>query len=71
MAQTAEVIQEDPAAHPIIVRELVVRATDEALNETFAGHGVHPDRILSIMRQPGSHKAIGDYWPKYRLIYRA
>ena len=71
MTQTADVIQKDPAAHPVIVRELVVRATEEALNEALAEHGVQPDQILSIMWQPGSHMAIGDHWPKYRLIYRA
>jgi hypothetical protein len=71
MAQSANIIQEDPAAHRVILRELVVPATEEALNRVLAETGVQPDQILSIMLQPGSHMAIGDHWPTYRVIYRA
>ena len=71
MAQAAQVIQKDRAAHAVTVRELVVRATEEALNKALAEHGVQPDQILSIMWQSRSHMAIGEYWPKYRVIYRA
>jgi hypothetical protein len=71
MAQMANTIQEDPTPHHVIVRELVVPATEEALNRALAQAGVQADEILSIMWQPGSHMAIGDHWPKYRVIYRA
>jgi hypothetical protein len=70
MAQTAHTIEKD-AARPVMVRELIVRATEEALNQALGEHGIQPDHILSIMFEPGSHMAIGDYWPKYRVIYRA
>jgi hypothetical protein len=48
-----------------------VPATEEALNRALAQAGVQADEILSIVWQPGSHMAIGDHWPKYRVIYSA
>jgi hypothetical protein len=52
------------------VREIVVPASEEALNAAIAEHRIEPDRIISVMLQSGQHLAVGDYEPKYRVIYR-
>jgi hypothetical protein len=52
------------------VREIVVAADEVALNRALAEHRVEPDKIISVMLQPGQSMAIGDYGPKYRVLYR-
>ena len=53
------------------IREIVVPATETALNAAVAEHEIEPDRIISVIFQPGQSLAIGDHAAKYRLIYRA
>ena len=57
-------------ANAVIVRELVVPATEKELNHALSQHKVRPDRILSIMWDPESTMA-GGIGPQYRVIYRA
>ena len=49
--------------------ELLVSATEEELNQAPRERRV-PDRILSIMLEPGT-KIAGGSGPRYRVIYRA
>jgi hypothetical protein len=56
----------------MVVRELVVLATEEALNEGLVQRAIQPDQIISIMWQPATGMAIGGHGlPQYRVIYRA
>jgi hypothetical protein len=52
------------------IRELVVSATEDALNAAIAEHQIGPDKIISVIFLPRRELAIGDYEAKYRLIYR-
>jgi chorismate mutase len=52
------------------VRELVVAANEAALNEALAENQIEPEKIISVILQPGQHLAIGDHKPKYRVVYR-
>jgi len=53
------------------IRELVVNATEDALNAAVSEYQIEPDKIISVIFQPRKELAIGDYEAKYRLIYRA
>ena len=53
------------------VREIVVAADAAALNQALAEHRVEPEKIISVMLQPGQSMAIGDHGAKYRVLYRA
>ena len=55
---------------PANVREIVVAADEAALNQALADHRIEPEKIISVMLQPGQSMAIGDYGPKYRVLYR-
>ena len=52
------------------IRELVVSATEDALNAAVAEHQIEPDKIISVIFLPRRELAIGDCGAKYRLIYR-
>jgi hypothetical protein len=52
------------------VRELVVAADQEALNAALERNQIRPEKIISVIWQEGQHMAIGDYGPRYRVIYR-
>jgi hypothetical protein len=52
------------------IRELVVSATEDALNAAVAEHQIEPDKIISVIFLPRRELAIGEYEAKYRLIYR-
>ena len=52
------------------IRELVVSATEDALNAAVAEYQIEPDKIISVIFLPRRELAIGDYGAKYRLIYR-
>jgi hypothetical protein len=54
----------------ISIREVVVNATEDALNAAVTQHQIEPDKIISVIFQPRRELAIGDYCAKYRLIYR-
>ena len=54
----------------ISIREVVVNATEDALNTAVIQHQIEPDKIISVIFQPRKELAIGDYAAKYRLIYR-
>jgi hypothetical protein len=53
------------------LREVVIPATETALNAAVAEHDIAPDQIISVIFQPGQALAVGDHAAKYRLIYRA
>jgi hypothetical protein len=52
------------------VREIVVPANEAALNAAITDNQIEPQKIISVMLQPGQHMAIGDNGPKYRVLYR-
>jgi len=52
------------------IREIVVPATEQALNAAVMKNQIEPDKIISVILQPRNPLAIGDYEAKYRLIYR-
>jgi chorismate mutase len=52
------------------IREIVVPATEDALNEAVTANQIQPDKIISVIFQPRQQLAIGDYEAKYRVIYR-
>lgn len=54
-----------------LVREIVVAAQETALNAALERHEVSPERIISVMLEPGTTLAIGDHGPRYRVLYRA
>jgi hypothetical protein len=53
------------------IHEIVVTATEEALNAAIAERGIQPDKIISVIYEPRRELAIGDYGAKYRVIYRS
>jgi hypothetical protein len=53
------------------IREIVVSATEEALNAAIAERAIQPDKIISVIYEPRKELAIGDYGAKYRVIYRS
>ena len=54
------------------LKELVVKADEESLNNAIAERRIAPESIVSVMLQPGSGLAIGEFGEaKYRVIYRA
>jgi chorismate mutase len=52
------------------VREIIVAADEAALNHAIMENQIEPDKIVSVMFQPGQSMAIGDHGPKYRVLYR-
>jgi hypothetical protein len=54
----------------ISIREVIVNATEDALNTAVTEHQIEPDKIISVIFLPQRELAIGDYKAKYRLIYR-
>jgi hypothetical protein len=52
------------------VREVIVNATEDALNAAIAEHQIEPEKIITVIFQPRRELAIGDHQAKYRLIYR-
>jgi hypothetical protein len=52
------------------IREIVVPATEQALNAAVMENQIEPDKIISVILLPRHTLAIGDYEAKYRLIYR-
>ena len=52
------------------VREIVVAATEEALNIAITENQIQPEKIISVILQPAKHLAVGDYKAKYRVLYR-
>jgi len=53
------------------LKEVIVKADEESLNNVIAEKHIAPESIISVMLQPGSGMAIGDSEAKYRVIYRA
>jgi chorismate mutase len=52
------------------VREIVVTANQEALNTAILENRIEPEKIISVILEPRKQLAIGDYEPKYRVLYR-
>lgn len=53
-----------------LVRELIVNATEDELNQALAKNKIAPEKIITVIFQPQRELAIGDYEAKYRVIYR-
>ena len=53
------------------LKEIIVKADEDSLNNAIAEKHIAPDSIISVMLQPGSGIAIGESEAKYRVIYRA
>jgi hypothetical protein len=53
-----------------VLKEIVVKADEESLNSAIAEMHIVPENIVSVIFQPSSSLAIGDYEAKYRVIYR-
>jgi hypothetical protein len=51
------------------VREIVVPANLEALNVALAENQVQPEKVISVLLEPGTALAQGE-GPKYRVLYR-
>jgi hypothetical protein len=58
------------AATALNVRELIVPANEQALNEAITQQQIQPDKIISVMLEPGNTLKIGDNGPTYRVLYR-
>lgn len=71
VARMANVIQQRPAAHVSPRENLLCVRPKKHSTRRLRNKRCSPTRSLSIMWQPGSYTAIGEYWPKYRVIYRA
>ena len=52
------------------IREIVIAADATALTQAMTENQIEPEKIISVMLQPGQSLAIGDYGPKYRVLYR-
>ena len=52
-----------------LVRELIVNATEDALNQALVKTRIAPEKIITVIFQPRRVLAIGDYEAKYRVIY--
>lgn len=52
------------------LKEIIVKADEDSLNSAIAEHHIAPENIITVIFQPGSHLAVGDYEAKYRVIYR-
>jgi hypothetical protein len=52
------------------VRELIVPANEQALNAALMQQQVQPEKIISVMLEPGNTLRIGDNGPTYRVLYR-
>ena len=52
------------------LKEIVVNANEDSLNSAIAEHHIAPENIVTVIFQPASHLAVGDYEAKYRVIYR-
>jgi chorismate mutase len=52
------------------VREMVVAANEQALNTAIMENQIQPEKIISVMLQPGNPMRIGDNGPTYRVLYR-
>jgi chorismate mutase len=52
------------------IREIVVPATQDALNLAVTENQIQPEKIISVIFQPQRELAIGDYEAKYRVIFR-
>ncbi len=53
----------------VLIRELVVDASEDALNHALFEHKVSPSKIVAVMLQPAPPAAGDDNKPKYRVIY--
>lgn len=58
------------AATALNVRELIVPANEQALNEAITQQQIQPEKIISVMLEPGNTLKIGDNGPTYRVLYR-
>jgi hypothetical protein len=54
-----------------MILELVCDADLATLNKLIRDHRIDPARIISIILQPAKALAIGDYKPKFRVLYYA
>jgi hypothetical protein len=57
-------------ATALSVRELIVPANEQALNTAITQQQIQPEKIISVILEPGNTVHIGDNGPKYRVLYR-
>jgi hypothetical protein len=54
----------------LLVRELIVAANEQALNAALIEQKIQPEKIISVILQPGTMMQLGDSGPTYRVLYR-
>ena len=47
-----------------LVRELIINATEDELNQALAKNKIAPEKIITVIFQPQRELAIGDYEAK-------
>jgi len=64
------VVGEDIMKHRRHLKEFIVRADEQSLNDAIDEKKIGPENIVSIMLQPSNGLAVGDYEAKFRVLYR-
>jgi hypothetical protein len=52
------------------LKEIIVRADEQSLNDAIDEKKIGPENIVSVMLQPSNGLAVGDYEAKFRVLYR-
>jgi hypothetical protein len=52
------------------LKEIIVRADEQSLNDAIGEKQIGPENIVSVMLQPSNGLAVGDYEAKFRVLYR-
>jgi hypothetical protein len=52
------------------LREIIVRADEQSLNDAIEAEKIGPENIVSVMLQPSNGLTVGDYEAKFRVLYR-
>jgi hypothetical protein len=63
-------MHKERAMAELLVRELIVAANEQALNAALIEQKIQPDKIISVILQPGTMMQLGDNGPTYRVLYR-
>jgi len=52
------------------LREIIVRADEQSFNDAIDEEKIDSEKIASVMLQPNSGLAVGDYEAKFGILYR-
>ena len=52
------------------LKEIIVRADEQSLNDAIDEKKIGPENIVSVMLQPSNGLAVGDYEAKFRHLCR-